>query len=76
MALIKQADSEQATLDRKKRETEHQFNKKRLAMLGLEEEESKASLHKQPLELSYPGRQLDEHSSVLQQTVRNKMVSL
>jgi hypothetical protein len=59
------------------KEREAKFNKKRLAMLGLEEEESKAPLHRQQEAISYPGRELDTDSaSVLQQNVHSSMVAL
>lgn len=45
-------------------------------MLGIDEEESKAPLHRQD-GLQYPGRELDTQSaSVLQQNVHSNMVAL
>lgn len=81
--LIKQADTDNAISKQRqeqlRREREAQFNKKRLALLGLEEEESKSALHRNPTGdvMAYPGRELDsQNASLLQKTVHTNMVAL
>ena len=64
-------DEEREKQEKEREERESIFNKKRLALLGLEEEESMSSLHKKNsgdlknsqkvLEtLNYPGRKIDD----------------
>ena len=56
---------------------ELQANKRRLAKLGIDEEESKSALHRPAEVIQYPGRELDNRSaSVLQQSVHSSMVAL